>query len=297
MQKSPTTRGEPVVYQQRITLINSSIVRSEEESARKELHRVRGRRIKSIREKRGMTQAQLAQAVGITKDAISRIERGVNGTPRLDEIAAALQVDIMEIFRPEVRKFVGAEMPPDEPDWLREDQRIADATLPRDEQFIPFEIPPEEYEVGDYDYMQTFRGGPAEIAGAWAAGPFADFDTSGEFAEVLNPTLRDIRSGRYGVVKVQGDSMSPRLKSGDLVLVDTYDKELRPNRIMAVYHRITPEERRLGKKGGSAFGYLHKVGNSLILTKANPAHPPIILTDRDIIRGVVKKRLAEDLDE
>jgi transcriptional regulator with XRE-family HTH domain len=180
-----------------------------------------------------------------------------------------------------------------------ESSRIADGppAQPSRDKLMRFEIPPEEFEEGDYDYPQTYRGGETEVTAGATAGAFDEVDVSGEIAEVLNPTLRDVQSGRYGVVRVKGDSMMPRLHDGDLVLVDTQDKEPRPNRIMAVYRRITPEERRQGKKGGSTFGYVHRVGDSLILTKANAGkYPPVILTDREIIQGTVKKRLAEDLE-
>jgi phage repressor protein C with HTH and peptisase S24 domain/transcriptional regulator with XRE-family HTH domain len=152
--------------------------------------------------------------------------------------------------------------------------------------FQRFEIPPEEFIVGDFDYPQTYRGGETELLGGAAAGAFEEIDVSGEFAEVLNPTLRDVQSGRYGVVRVSGDSMEPRLHDGDLVLLDTNEKTPKPKRIMAVYVR--------GQ--GSAFGYVHRVGELTLLTKANPAYPPLLLPDDVIIRGTVKKRLSEDLE-
>lgn len=80
--------------------------------------------------------------------------------------------------------------------------------------------------------------------------------------------------------------MEPRLHDGDLVLIDTFDKEVKPKRIMAVYKR--------GE--GSAFGYVHQVGQLTILTKANPEFSPIVLSDDVIIQGVVKKRLEEALE-
>lgn len=59
----------------------------------------------------------------------------------------------------------------------------------------------------------------------------------------------------------------PVVKDGYLVLIDAFDKEPRPKRIMAVYRR--------GE--GSTLGYVHRVGELTIVTKANPAYAPLVL--------------------
>lgn len=275
-----------MTYDKSASLIPFRYVNEEQ----RQINRLRGRRIREIRKKRHMTQERLAELVGLTKDAMSRVERGVNGTTvaRLHKMAEVLGVDLTEFFRT-IMAAHNMAPPIDEPEWLREPR----ASMVRDapSRFLPFEIPPEEFVEGDYDYMQTWRGGSTAVSSGAMAGPLGEVDVSGQSTEVLNPTLRDIQSGRYGVVRVKGDSMLPRLKDGDLVLIDTFDKKPGPTRIMAVYRRRTKSE-----KGGSALGYIHAVDGQIILTKANPAYPPIILTDRELIQGVVKKRLEEDLE-
>jgi transcriptional regulator with XRE-family HTH domain len=279
-------------YGKRTALIDSLRV------DRSERLRLQGQRIQEIRRKRGMTQDAVARELGITKDAMSRIERGVNGTTveNLHRLAAILSVDVAEFFRPMLAK-AGMQVSGEDPS-LRDvpvgswrgrrptESTIRDASHPRPGPHLRFEVPPEEFIEGDFDYPQTYRGGAADVIGGVAAGPFDDIDTSGEMAEVLNPTLRDVQSGRFGVVRVKGRSMEPRLHDGDLVLLDTFDKKIAPKRIMAVYRR--------GE--GSAFGYVHKIGDLTILTKANPEFSPIVLTDDVIIQGVVKKRLEETLE-
>lgn len=149
------------------------------------------------------------------------------------------------------------------------------------------EVPPSDFKVGDWDYTQTWRGGEISVSEGIAAGAMEDFDALDETADVLNTTLRDVRGGRFGVTRVKGRSMEPRLHDGDLVLIDTFDKTPRPGRIMAIYR----------KGEGSAFGYLHKSGELWLLAKANAAEfSPIPLTGEFMIRGVVKKRLEEDLE-
>jgi transcriptional regulator with XRE-family HTH domain len=231
----------------------------------------------------GRQQKEVALKLGMKPQVLNKILRGRVQDPGFEtvwRIADELGVDFTKLTD-EARQAALDVMPVD----------VAEIARPADSKFQLFEIPPEEFIVGEWDYPQTYRGGEADLMGGAAAGAFLDVDVTGETAELLNPTLRDVQSGRYGVVKIFGDSMEPRLHNGDLVLLDTFDKEYRPERIMAVYRRRSATER-----GGGAFGYVHKVGELLIMTKANPRYGPIILTDQDIIRGVVKKRLSEDLE-
>ena len=59
-----------------------------------------GLRIKHLRTVRGLTQATLAEAVGISTEAISNIERGVNfpSFENLAKIAEVLKCALVDIF-------------------------------------------------------------------------------------------------------------------------------------------------------------------------------------------------------
>lgn len=59
-----------------------------------------GRRIARARERRGLTQAQLAEALGLSQSAISRIESGVRAVDSLElaRIAAVLGVSVLELL-------------------------------------------------------------------------------------------------------------------------------------------------------------------------------------------------------
>lgn len=59
-----------------------------------------GRRLKQLREKKGVTQEQLAEAVGIQVRQVNRIEHGENGThfDIVDKMAAFLDVSLDEIL-------------------------------------------------------------------------------------------------------------------------------------------------------------------------------------------------------
>ena len=59
-----------------------------------------GRRLKSLRTGKGLTQEQLADATELSIESISNMERGIFG-PRFDnlqKIASALNVDVMDLF-------------------------------------------------------------------------------------------------------------------------------------------------------------------------------------------------------
>jgi transcriptional regulator with XRE-family HTH domain len=277
--------------------------------------------LREWRRVRGWTQEQLAERAGVDRPRVAKLESGKSQAPRrgtihklanafgisteelldgppnagyVDGFLARLSVEMHDHGLSDNRKIALA---------LRELattlERAASPSRPSESVirdgdmlpspsglFLPFEVPPDKFIEADYDYPQTYRGGETGLLGAAAAGPFEDIDTTGETADVLNPTLRDVQSGRFGVIKVKGDSMFPRLKDGDLVLIDTFDKEPKPKRIMAVYRR--------GE--GSTLGYVHRIGDLTIVTKANPAYAPLILPEDSLIQGVVKKRLEEALE-
>lgn len=242
-----------------------------------------GEAIRVAREKRGWSQSALARESGVSRKHISDLENGANVSIEVvKKVARALtlwsihigddmmltledgrEVGYQEIAKQawslvetltkaySVAENLYAAVTPGRPAGATEIV-AGDVTLiaragsePGDANLLPFEVPPEEFIEGDWDYPQTWRGGPAKVEGGIAAGDFDDFDEENETADVLNPTLRDVQSGRYGVTRVKGRSMEPKLHNGDLVLIDTFDKTPRPHRIMAVYRR--------GK--GSAFGY------------------------------------------
>jgi len=59
-----------------------------------------GERVAKLREAAGMTQANLAEEVGVATETISRLERGatIPSVARLDEVAEALGVEMADLF-------------------------------------------------------------------------------------------------------------------------------------------------------------------------------------------------------
>jgi transcriptional regulator with XRE-family HTH domain len=59
-----------------------------------------GNRLRKIRRHKDLTQEQLADAVGITPEYLSNLERGVNAPSfeTLEKLAQVLEVDVTELF-------------------------------------------------------------------------------------------------------------------------------------------------------------------------------------------------------
>ena len=66
----------------------------------KAIYKCIGKRIKSLREAKGLTQEKLAEKTGLSLDFIGKIEVNINnpGLKSLIKIANALDVHIKEIF-------------------------------------------------------------------------------------------------------------------------------------------------------------------------------------------------------
>jgi transcriptional regulator with XRE-family HTH domain len=64
------------------------------------LRRQFGKRLRSIRHERGLTQEELAELVGISVDFLSLIERGINAPSFevLEQMAGGLKLPVMALF-------------------------------------------------------------------------------------------------------------------------------------------------------------------------------------------------------
>jgi transcriptional regulator with XRE-family HTH domain len=62
-----------------------------------------GKRVARFRRVAGLTQAQLAEMVGLASESVSRLERGatIPSIARLDDLAKALGVGMADLFEPE----------------------------------------------------------------------------------------------------------------------------------------------------------------------------------------------------
>ncbi len=72
-----------------------------------EIYKLIGKRIKYLRESKGMTQEKLAEKSGLSLDYVGKIEVNINnpGLKSLIKIAKALDVDVYKLFMPEDVSF------------------------------------------------------------------------------------------------------------------------------------------------------------------------------------------------
>lgn len=64
------------------------------------IYKLLGKRIKLLREKKGLTQEKLAEKAGLSLDFVGKIEVNINkpGLKSLIKIANALDVELKELF-------------------------------------------------------------------------------------------------------------------------------------------------------------------------------------------------------
>lgn len=150
-------------------------------------------RIKKAREKVGLTQVDLAHAVGVKQQSIQKIEAGKTRQPRnIDKLAEVLQVRVAWLLsgeEPMTGEAVATEAPP----------RATPSRLPRMRR-IPV-----------INHVQA--GMPQEIVDDYAPGTGFDELALDEFA------AQRISEAAFALV-VRGDSMLPDFKEGDQVIVD-----------------------------------------------------------------------------
>lgn len=141
-----------------------------------------GKNIERAREARGMNQSELARALDVTPQAVQKWEAG--GTPRnarLSDIAAVLRVSVADLLGEE-----------------KEDKQAVGASIS-----VPILHSKASAGVG-LDAQEDVVAGAMRL-------------TDQFIAEVA----RNTRPDRLRIIHAHGDSMSPTLESGDLLLVDT----------------------------------------------------------------------------
>jgi phage repressor protein C with HTH and peptisase S24 domain len=179
-----------------------------------------GIRIRNLREASGESQALLARLAGVTKQAISRIERDEIKEPSastLEPIARHYGVNLKWLLTGEGPKMKGGSVSLEDEGW-------------------------------------------ADILGvrqAVALGPGAEPD---EYAETHKLKFRadslmrkHLRPERLAVVYGKGDSMYPTIKDGDAILIDTGDREPKDEKLFVVTYGRDLLAKRLINLGGRWF--------------------------------------------
>lgn len=147
-----------------------------------------GKVLRDARKQRGFVQRQVADAAGVTIQAVGQWERGDNeiAMENLRQVAAFLRIDAVAASRGELRMFDG-----DEP--ANEVQRVSDVGIP---------------DLGPRD---------VEVLGVIVGGEDEDFRFNGEVIDTVRrpPGIANLRN--VFAVHVLGSSMYPRFEPGDLL--------------------------------------------------------------------------------
>ncbi len=163
-----------------------------------------GDRIRARRKDLGLKQPELGKLVGISASALSQLERGDSKSPSAENLlrlAKALKCS---------------------PEWLQTGRGTAAGASAE--------------EIGRYTVTRSARIPMYTAELAAGIGTHIDMDSVSEFFEVGQEVLERHNLSETQVVaaRVRGESMSPRLLDGDVVLIDTSDKRPRDRQVYAV---------------------------------------------------------------
>lgn len=175
-----------------------------------------GARVRQIRELRGIARSELASLLGMPYSTLAEIENDrMKSSTKLHRIAEALKV---------------------RPDWLETGRGQRDA--------------PEAVEDSTW----------ADIRGVRTAAALGDGAQPDEYAETHKLKFRadslrrkGLRGEQLCVIYGRGESMLPRIKSGDAILFDTTDKTPRDGSLYVVTYGRDLLAKQLVELGGRWF--------------------------------------------
>lgn len=177
-----------------------------------------GDRLRAERIFQGKRQEDAAQAAGVTKQAISNIERGVTkdaSAATLEPIARSYGLSLQWVLSGKGPKYAG--------------ESASDADWP-----------------DVLGYRQAASLGPGAVPDEYAETHKLKFR-----ADSLRK--KHLRPDRLGVVYGKGDSMLPRIRSGDAILFDMADTEPKDGALYVISYKGDLLAKRLSLLGGRWF--------------------------------------------
>lgn len=193
----------------------------------------------ALRASRGISQGELARKAGVKSSTISRLERGLAQPYRttLLRIAKALDVDVEALLDPH----------------LTADELVAISEQPRG----------------------PVEGKMVPVISWVSAGKARDWTDQGfvaEGAQEYIPRPSNVRDPSSYAVRVSGDSMSPVIQEGDIVVIDN-SKEAIPGDLVLVKTR----------KYEVMVKVFKRQSGRIVLLSANPNYEPIVLQESDLL--------------
>ena len=178
-------------------------------------------KIRELRESKGLTQEQLAEKAEINPVQLSKYERGLNtpGSKTLSKLAKALDVTMDElsegeekVVTPMMKGLHGSFM-----STATSNCNAGETSKPVESEFVL---------VPRYN-----------VSGSCGGGALVENEEIVDYLSFRREWIKNsLRIGEksLAVINVKGDSMEPRLRDGDLVLLDTSTKHVECNAIYAL---------------------------------------------------------------
>ena len=184
-------------------------------------------RLKSAREKAGLSQAQLGEKIGLSQQSVAKIENGETQQPRkIKEIAFALGVTQRWLQ-------LGA-------DGSRRSEEIESNAV----RSIAEHDCENKYRIEVLDL--TLSAGP----GAYMLSEFVEVLAAIEFTtEHARALFGSRQSNDVKVMTIDGDSMYPTIKSGDRLFFDVSVREFKTDGVYAFVYGKTFHVKRLQMQG------------------------------------------------
>lgn len=176
-----------------------------------------GNKIRSLRLENKLTQDELAEQLGTTKQTVSRYERGIF------KVKQEVLYQLSDIFGISINDF----FPVEEPSDVIEEITLISSKLPTKRQQNVLNYAKEQLKERNYETHHIIN----ETASLYAVNTIEHLAAGVGFAYGDNEVTRyytdrnDLK--RYDVASVvKGDSMLPKFKDGDVVLIKNgYDNE------------------------------------------------------------------------
>lgn len=215
-------------------------------------------KIKRIRKHLGLTQQQFADRCGVKQQLIAMMENGVR-TP-----TTAFKLGFLKAFKADF------------------DTQIVDVSavesliLP---ETIKPTIPANIVKIPFYTSIKAAAGKGSDIP------EYSDTEAM-YFDKRWLRTVLGVNEDNISLINAEGDSMSPLIKDGDLLMVDTSIKEVRNNKVFVLLDDGTYRVKRLRQD----------FNGDIYLISDNKQYPPEKVTHRlDVIGRVVWNGSKESL--
>lgn len=228
-------------------------------------------RLKEQRERIGITQVALANALGITKGAVGNYESGTS-SPKAEilyKLFDILRCDANFLFQDEMSELHNANATPDEMEKLvnkyrnldKRGRRIVDAIINEEMSYILEQnkktssastLPFENTDLDDFSHLRTIRHYIVPAAAGYTS------PIEGEDYELVD--IDDsVPSNADFCINISGDSMEPYIHDGQCIYIQR-DVEIRENSDVGIWFYA-----------GDVFckQFINKKDGSLILLSAN----------------------------